>query len=214
MFHGFTQSCHPEICPGSSRYNNKMLKQVQHDGIKGFTRSVTPQGRYAGYSGRMGFTLIELLVVVLIIGILAAVAFPQYQKAVVKSRFADALPNLHAVAQASQACYLEKGRWCEFAELSLNLGVSPTIYPHIAINSKYVSDTKYFQYAPMLHSINTGEETYSWAIAQYKTEDVCLCYTQTGNIVVGDSNSCGTKEPSYNYADLLHLTYDEECACC
>ncbi len=58
---------------------------------------------------KKAFTLIELLVVVLIIGILAAVALPQYNKAVKKAQGAEALAAMDAVEKALTVYFLETG---------------------------------------------------------------------------------------------------------
>lgn len=74
-----------------------------------------------------GFTLIELLVVVLIIGILAAVALPQYKKAVWKSRAANLYTQVTPILSAIDRYYMVHDVWVtDFNDIDIDIPLEST----------------------------------------------------------------------------------------
>ena len=87
---------------------------------------------------RKGFTLIELLVVVLIIGILASIAIPQYFKVVEKARVSEAMSLISAVKSAQERFLARGGTYTsDFTALDIT-------YPNMTagqISTKFFSAT-------------------------------------------------------------------------
>ncbi len=79
-----------------------------------------------------GFTLIELLVVVLIIGILSAIALPQYTKAVEKSRISEARIMLKNLIESHKLLCLEHGK--AFDSCAIPGATDGNIFPSLSMD--------------------------------------------------------------------------------
>ena len=65
-------------------------------------------------TAQKGFTLIELMIVVAIIGILAAIAIPQYQNYISKSQVTRVIGETGSIRTLVDLC-LSDGNECDFA---------------------------------------------------------------------------------------------------
>lgn len=155
---------------------------------------------------KKAFTLIELLVVVLIIGILSAIALPQYTKTVERSRLAEGELMLRALRDAQARCLLENTNdWSRctqndegsdlFANMDIEVGSEKTASIVMACNTcarkgknfTYVLDGEYI-YA---ERVRDGNLLYTLETTAYPEETVW--YNQ---IVCGDG-SMNCKDVGY-----------------
>ena len=82
-------------------------------------------------TAQKGFTLIELMIVVAIIGILAAIAIPQYQNYIAKSQVSRAMAESGAVKTAVESC-LNEGKT---AAAACTLGITESNIQDTTVNA-------------------------------------------------------------------------------
>ena len=155
-------------------YNNRSrINTLRDDGL-------TTIGRTAKtfHTASEGFTLIELLVVVLIIGILASVAWPNYQMAVERSRAASALAYGRAFRDSVDRYYMAHTRMPTSAE-ALDIGLK-NCPQNFTCDFQYITTGRLYiirQNGPFWYELVVRANASDWATMQ----GTIYCAVQTTN---------------------------------
>ena len=151
-------------------------------------------------NNKKGFTLIELLVVVLILGILAAMAMPQYFKAVERSRMSEAVSLLGSIASAQQRKYLQINK---YAEDYRGLDVAPAG----ATGTSYTTSDNGFTVtiagdgytegvATATRSSSNGTLNYNYNLTRYYASNLTQCNSTEPNGQALCADFCGIDTPA------------------
>ena len=141
---------------------------------------------------KKGFSLLELLVVILIIGILAAVALPQYKMAVLKSKFSTIKNITRAIYDSEQRYYLINNKYTtNWNDLDIERPIIPC----------KISDSHYYIMCFVTDIQDNRLLRYVLMTQQAKTR--CDAFSENPNSLTNQICQMETKKQNPNYCSEL-----------